>query len=45
MQGNGRLVVRYSGTEPLLRLMVEGEDPEQVNRLVRELKAGLQKIL
>jgi phosphoglucosamine mutase len=45
LHGNGRLVVRYSGTEPLLRLMVEGEDPEQVNRLVRELKAGLEKIL
>ncbi len=28
---NGRLVVRYSGTEPLLRVMVEGED----ERLVR----------
>ena len=34
---NGRVLLRPSGTEPVLRVMVEGEDLEVVNRLAREL--------
>jgi phosphoglucosamine mutase len=30
MAGRGRLDVRYSGTEPLLRIMVEGEDQAEI---------------
>jgi len=30
IDGNGRLVVRYSGTEPLARVMVEAEDAQRV---------------
>lgn len=32
MQGKGRVLLRYSGTEPLLRVMVEGENAEVVER-------------
>ena len=33
----GRIVVRYSGTEPLLRIMVEGENRQEVEAVVRTL--------
>jgi phosphoglucosamine mutase len=33
----GRIVVRYSGTEPLLRIMVEGENPDVVEAIVNAL--------
>jgi phosphoglucosamine mutase len=29
----GRIVVRYSGTEPLLRIMIEGENEEKITRM------------
>ncbi|WP_293881618.1 phosphoglucosamine mutase [Sphingomonas sp.] len=32
--GKGRLVIRPSGTEPLIRVMAEGDDSAQVTRLV-----------
>ena len=33
----GRLVLRYSGTEPLARVMIEGTDRAQVETLARDL--------
>lgn len=41
-EGSGRLVIRYSGTEPLLRIMAEGPDGSRVRTIVDELKAGLE---
>ena len=34
LNGSGRLVIRPSGTEPLIRVMAEGDDASQVTRLV-----------
>lgn len=38
----GRVLLRPSGTEPLLRVMVEGQDPNQVETLARRLAATVE---
>ena len=35
--GNGRLLVRYSGTEPLLRVMLEGKDQDEIKAWAQEI--------
>ena len=35
--GNGRVLVRVSGTEPLVRVMLEGKDQSQIDRLCGEI--------
>lgn len=42
LQGNGRLLVRYSGTEPLLRIMLEGKDDGEIRAWADEI-AGVVK--
>ena len=37
LQGRGRLLIRKSGTEPLIRVMAEGEDAALVERLVDDI--------
>ena len=37
LQGKGRVLLRPSGTEPVLRVMVEGEDADLVAQLAHEL--------
>jgi phosphoglucosamine mutase len=37
LNGSGRVVVRYSGTEPLLRIMVEGEKDTVINEVAEDL--------
>ena len=37
LAGQGRLLVRYSGTEPLLRVMLEGQDQDQIRRWGQEI--------
>lgn len=41
----GRILLRYSGTEPLARVMVEGKDHKLVSSLTDELAAVVQKAL
>jgi phosphoglucosamine mutase len=35
LDGHGRLLVRYSGTEPLLRVMLEGKDLEEIRLMAQ----------
>src|SRR5436190_2391339 len=37
LAGEGRLLVRYSGTEPLLRVMIEGKDQQEIQTWAREI--------
>ena len=37
LKGEGRIVVRYSGTEPLARVMLEGEDAGRIEELAEEV--------
>jgi phosphoglucosamine mutase len=40
--GTGRLLVRYSGTEPLLRIMLEGQDQAQIRAWAEEIAAEVR---
>ena len=41
--GGGRLVIRKSGTEPLIRVMAEGEDEALVGQVVAEICGAIEK--
>ena len=43
LNGSGRLVVRASGTEPLIRIMAEGDDETLVSQVVREIAGAVKK--
>lgn len=40
---NGRLVIRPSGTEPMIRVMAEGDNPDLVNRVVDEIIGAISE--
>lgn len=42
LHGQGRLLVRYSGTEPLLRVMIEGRDPHEIRAWADEIAASVR---
>jgi phosphoglucosamine mutase len=45
LTGSGRLLVRYSGTEPLLRVMLEGRDQNEIRRWGEEIVAAVKRHL
>ena len=45
LAGRGRLDVRYSGTEPVARVMAEAEDPALVEKSVRRVAEAIARNL
>jgi phosphoglucosamine mutase len=45
LNGNGRVVVRYSGTEALARVMIEAESKEQIDRIAESIVGSIQSAL
>jgi len=43
LDGSGRILVRFSGTEPLARVMVEASDPRQVEEFSARIAAAIER--
>lgn len=43
--GEGRVLIRPSGTEPLVRVMIEGKDQEQIEKEARNLAELIQNVM
>ncbi len=44
LNGNGRVVIRKSGTEPLIRVMVEGPDDRLIATVAKDIVASVQAV-
>jgi len=45
MDGTGRILLRYSGTESLARVMIEGADDTRIRAMADELAADIRREL
>jgi phosphoglucosamine mutase len=45
LDGDGRVVVRYSGTEALARVMIEAESEEKMKRLAESIAGAIKRAL
>ena len=44
LNGTGRILVRKSGTEPVIRVMAEGDDEKLVRQVVREIARTIEEV-
>ena len=42
---DGRILIRYSGTEPLLRIMIEGQDKYQITGWAKDIAEAVEKAI
>ncbi len=45
LDGRGRVLIRYSGTEPLLRIMMEGPDSEEIESLTATVRDAVESTI
>lgn len=45
LEGRGRVLLRPSGTEPLIRVMVEGDDQEEIAKLAQTIAQAIETYL
>jgi phosphoglucosamine mutase len=45
LAGKGRVLVRYSGTQPMCRVMVEGPTQEKTEKFCHRIAAAVEKTL
>ena len=43
LKGKGRILVRYSGTEMLARVMVEGPTQKEVDKIAKDISALIKR--
>ena len=43
--GEGRVLIRPSGTEPLVRVMIEGRNQEEIDKAAHELAELITKVV
>ena len=45
MNGAGRILIRYSGTESLARVMIEGADGDRIRTMADDLAAIIRQLI
>jgi len=45
LKDRGRVIVRYSGTEPVLRIMVEGETEEEIQLIAEDIAKNVERVI
>lgn len=41
--GNGRVLIRPSGTEPLVRVMIEGENQQDITKKAKDMASLIEE--